>query len=77
VDTWGQCGHGAWFSTESIGYHIGLSRMIIYSKIIILDQFQPSSMSKIQVRLSENILETLMVHVYFTALPNEIMPPDL
>jgi hypothetical protein len=48
--------------------------MIIYPKVIILDQFQPSSLSEIQVRLSENIFETLMVRVYITALPNEVMP---
>jgi hypothetical protein len=50
--------------------------MIIYSKIIILDQLQPSSLSEIQVRLSENIFETLVVCIYFTALPSEIMPPN-
>jgi hypothetical protein len=34
-------------STQGVGYDIGLTQMIIYSKTIILDQFQPCSLSQV------------------------------
>jgi hypothetical protein len=37
--------------------------MIMHLKIIIFDQFQPSSLSHIQIGLSEDIFETFMVGV--------------
>jgi hypothetical protein len=47
--------------------------MIIDPKVIILDQFKPSSLSEIEIGLCENILETLIVCVYFTPLSNKVM----
>ncbi|XP_066163708.1 uncharacterized protein [Oryza sativa Japonica Group] len=37
---------------------------------------KPSSLSEIQVRLSEDVLQTLVVSVDFTAVANKIVPPD-
>ena len=34
-------------ATGGIGNHIGLARMVVDSKLIILDQLEPSSMSKV------------------------------
>jgi hypothetical protein len=50
-------------STQSAGYHIGLSRVIVDFNIIILDKLQLSPLSKVQVWLRENILQTLMIHI--------------
>jgi hypothetical protein len=36
-------------STQSIGYHIGLPKIVVDSKIIILDKLQPSTLPKVQV----------------------------
>jgi hypothetical protein len=36
-------------STQGVGYHIGFPRMIVDSKIIILDKLQPSPLLKVQV----------------------------
>jgi hypothetical protein len=62
---------------RSISYDIGFSRVIVDSHIIILDHFQPSSLSQIEVRLSEYVLETLMVCIDLTAVPNKVVPPNL
>jgi hypothetical protein len=37
--------------------------VVVDSKIIILDKLQPSSLPKIQVRLCEDALQTLMIRV--------------
>jgi hypothetical protein len=50
-------------STQSIGYHIAFPRVIVDSKILILDKLQPSLLPKVQVWIRENILQTLMVHI--------------
>jgi hypothetical protein len=68
---------GAWFSTKSIGYYIGLSRVIVNFKIIILDQFNPSPLPHVQLLLRENILQALMVSVDLAAITHEVMPPCL
>jgi hypothetical protein len=34
-------------------------------------------LSQIQVGLGENVLETLVVIVYLTTMPDEVMPPYL
>src|SRR6185312_8837027 len=46
-------------------------------QIIIFDQFQPSPLSQVQVRLGEDILQTFMVGEDFALISNQIMPPDL
>jgi hypothetical protein len=64
-------------STPSIGYHIRFSRVVINSKIIILNKLQLSSLPKAKVRLREDILETLMIQVEFTSLSHKVVPTNL
>ena len=54
------------FLTESIGYNIGFTWMIMYFKVIVLYQFQPFSLSHVQLGLSEYVFEALMVSVNVT-----------
>jgi hypothetical protein len=63
--------------TQSVDYHIVFPRMIVDSKIIILDKLQPSPLPKVQVQLRENILRTLMICIYFTSLSHKVVPPNL
>jgi hypothetical protein len=49
--------------TQSIGYHICFSRMVVDSNIIILDQLQPSSLPKVQVWMCENVFQTLVIRI--------------
>jgi hypothetical protein len=46
--------------------------MVIGSKIIILDQFEPSSLCPIQIRMSENVFVALVIIVYLTSMTDEI-----
>jgi hypothetical protein len=37
--------------------------VVVNPKIIVLDQLQPSSLPKIQIRLCENVLQALMIRI--------------
>ena len=43
--------------------------------IIILYKFQPSPFPEIQLLLSENVLQTLVIRVHLTMISNEEMSP--
>jgi hypothetical protein len=65
------------FSAEGVCYHVGLSGVIMNLKVIIFDQFQPSSLTEIEIWLSEDIPQTLMIGENVTFVPNQVMPPYL
>jgi hypothetical protein len=44
-------------------------------KIIALDQLQPFSLTHVQISLSENVLQALMVGVDMSHIPKKIKPP--
>jgi hypothetical protein len=44
---------------------------------MILNKLYPSALPQIQISLSENILETLVVAVNLASLADEVMPPYL
>jgi hypothetical protein len=46
------------FSAEGVCYHVGLSGVVMNLKVIIFDQFQPSSLTKVEIWLSEDILHS-------------------
>jgi hypothetical protein len=62
---------------QGVGYDIGLARMVVDSKVIILNQLQPSLLPQVQIHLSEDVLEAFVVTVYFTSMTDEIVPPYL
>ena len=59
--------------TQSIRNHVCLARLIVHLQIVILDQFQPSSLPHIQFRLGENILETLVIGVDMENITKQVM----
>jgi hypothetical protein len=61
--------------TKGISHHICLAQVIMNGYIIILYQFEPPTLPQIQLLLSENILETLMIGVDVARLAIKIMPP--
>jgi hypothetical protein len=63
--------------TKSISNHIGLFRVILNCKVIILYQLKSSTLSHIQLLLCENIFETLMISIDITNLTIEVVPPRL
>jgi hypothetical protein len=58
------------FSAKGVSYHVGLSGAVMDLKVIIFDQFQPSSLMEVEVWLSEDILQTLVIGEDVTFVPN-------
>ena len=51
------------FPTQGIRGDVCLARVIVHLEVIILDQLEPSSLTHIQLWLSEDVLETFMISV--------------
>jgi hypothetical protein len=64
-------------AAKRICNHISFAGMIMDFQIIILDQFQPSSLPHIQIRLSENILETLVVSADIAVITHQVVPQSV
>ena len=58
------------FPAQGIHDDVCLARVIVHLEVIILDQLEPSSLTHIQLRLSEDVLETFMISVD-VALPSK------
>jgi hypothetical protein len=64
-------------STPCVDYYICFPRVVVDSKIIILDKLLPSSFSKASIWLSEDTHQTLMVRIKFTSLFHKVIPSNL
>ena len=42
-------------------YQVGLSGVVMNLKVIVFDQFQPSSLTEVEIRLSEYVPQTLVI----------------
>jgi hypothetical protein len=60
---------------QGIRNHIRLSGVIMNLEIVILDQLQPSSLAHVQIGLSENVLQTLVVGEDMDHIPKKIVSP--
>jgi hypothetical protein len=60
-------------AAQGICNHIRLTRIIVNLKIIVLDPLQPSSLPHIQIRLSEKILQALVVGEDISHILKKIM----
>jgi hypothetical protein len=65
------------FVTQGICNHVCLTRVIVNFKIIVLDQLQPSSLSHAQIRLSEKVLQALVISEDISHIPKKIMTPGM
>jgi hypothetical protein len=63
------------FAAKRICNHVSFVGMIMDFQIVILYQFQPPSLPHIQIGLSENIPETLVIYVDVAAITHQVMPP--
>src|SRR3954449_4246195 len=66
-----------WLLAESVGDNIRLAGMVVDIDIIILDQLHPSTLPHIQLPLSENVLEALMICIQLTPVAYQIVVPCL
>jgi hypothetical protein len=64
-------------STPNFSYHICFSRVVVDSKIIILDRLQISSLPKVKVWLCDDIPQTIMIRIEFTSLFYKVVPSNL
>jgi hypothetical protein len=63
------------FAARGISNHIGLTEVIMNLEIIVPDQLQPSSLVHVQISLSENVLQALMVGEDVNYIPQKIVLP--
>ena len=49
------------FSAQSVSNHISLAWSILDTRIVLLNHFDPSSLPEVEIRLSEDVLEALVV----------------
>ena len=49
------------FPAQCVSNHIGLAWSILDTRIILLNHFDPTSLPEVEIRLSEDVLETLVV----------------
>jgi hypothetical protein len=65
------------FAAQGIQYNIRLSGVIMNLDIIVLNQHQPSSLMDVQISVSENVLQALVVSEDVDHIPKKIAPPCL
>jgi hypothetical protein len=63
------------FANQGIRNHIRLTGKIVNLKIIVLNHLQPSSLPHVQIRLSEKVLQALVISEDMSHIPKKIMPP--
>jgi hypothetical protein len=63
------------FAAQGISNHICLTGVIMNLEIIVLDQLQPSSLTHVQISLSENVLQALIVGEDMNHIPKKIVLP--
>src|SRR3954469_11593320 len=62
-------------TAQCISNHIRFTRMILHIQIIVLNKLQPSTLPEIQILLSKDILQTLMISKNIIMISNKILPP--
>ncbi len=62
-------------ATQHVCNDIFLSWVIVNFQIVVLDQLEPSLLPLVQVRLSENVLQALVVRIDMSHIPKKIMSP--
>src|SRR3954462_12241198 len=63
------------FAAEGIGHDISFARSVVDGQIKIIDCFNPSPLPKVEIRLSEDILQTFVVRKDLTTVAKQVVPP--
>jgi hypothetical protein len=50
--------------------------MVMHFQVVVLDQFQPSSLSHVEVGLSEDVLEALVIYIDIASSSHQVMSPN-
>src|SRR4051812_22597144 len=65
------------FAAQGLGHHISLARGIRNIHVKIDYCLEPSLLAKVQVWLSKQVLQTLVVSVDLATITEEVMSPQL
>src|ERR1041384_5840656 len=65
------------FATQGIGHHISFARGVMNIHVEIGYCLEPSLLAEIQVWLSKQVLQTLMVGVDFATITDKVVSPQL
>src|SRR3954471_1874773 len=65
------------FATQGIGHYISLSRCIGNIHVEVGYCLEPSLLAEIQIRLSKQVLQALVVGVDLATVTKEVMSPQL
>src|ERR1041385_1907987 len=65
------------FATQGIGHHISFSRGVMNIHVEIGYCLEPSLLAEIQIWLSKQVLQALVVAIDLTTITNEVMSPQL
>ena len=60
-------------AAQSISHHVGFTWHVLDIEVIILDQFQPSSLPQIEILRGENVFQTLMIDEGVIRLSRQVM----
>jgi hypothetical protein len=63
------------FTAQGIHNHIHLTGVIMNLKITVFNQLQPPFLTHVQISLSENVLQALVVSEDMNYIPQKIVPP--
>ena len=63
--------------TQGICNQICLAWVIVNLQIIILNELQPTALPKVEILLSEYVLQTLMIRVYLALSSHNVVSPNL
>jgi hypothetical protein len=64
-------------AAQCIGYDVCFTGVVVDVQVIVLDQFEPSSLSQVQLGLCEDLLQALVVGVNVTLVAHQLVPPYL
>ena len=64
-------------ATQSVGDYVSLAWMIVNLQVVVLDQFKPSTLPHVQIFLSKEVLQVLVVGVDITLVPDQVVSPNL
>ena len=65
------------FATESIIHDISLAWSVRDGEIEVFDLFNPSPLSEVEIWLSEDVLETLVVRKDLSSITQQVLSPLL
>src|ERR1041385_1930717 len=65
------------FATQGIGHHISFARGVMNIHVEIGYCLEPSLLAEIQIWMSKQVLQALVVSVDLATITNEVMSPQL